>query len=289
MSDDDGGDDATADPDADADVDVTTVAADCEFVDAEVGGRADGVCTITIDRPDARNALDARVREELLSVFGAVPDDDAVRVVVLTGSDEANAFVAGADVTELRERGVVEQREASQPPRVYEAVADCPQPVIARVNGHALGGGCELAQACDVRIARDDAELGQPEIGLGIMPGGGATQRLPRLVGTGQAMKLILSGELVDAGEAADIGLVEEAVPPDELDDRVDELAGRMASHSPVALRRAKEAVKAAANLPLDRGIDHERELFVGLFATADKDEGIDAFLEDREPEWRGR
>ncbi|EJN61039.1 enoyl-CoA hydratase/isomerase family protein [Halogranum rubrum] len=268
---------------------VLDVAADCSLVRVEVGERAEYVATVTIDRPDARNALNDQIREELKAVFDAMADDDAVRVVVLTGADEAKAFVAGADVRELRERGVVEQREASERPRVYEAVADCPKPVIARVNGHALGGGCELAQACDVRIAREDAKLGQPEINLGIIPGGGGTQRLTRLVGPGQAMRLVLSGELIDATEAADIGLVEEAVSPGELDERVDELAGKMASKSPLALQRAKEAVKAASRLDLDAGLDYEKELFVGLFATEDKDEGIDAFFEDRDPEWRGR
>ncbi|SEO87739.1 enoyl-CoA hydratase [Halogranum amylolyticum] len=268
---------------------VRDVAADCELVRVEVGERGDYVATVTIDRPDARNALNGQVREELKAVFGAVADDDSVRVVVLTGADEAKAFVAGADVGELRERGVVEQREASERPRVYEVVADCPKPVVARINGHALGGGCELAQACDVRVAREDAKLGQPEIGLGLIPGGGGTQRLTRLVGPGQAMRLVLSGELVDATEAAEIGLVEEAVAPDVLDERVDDLVGKMASKSPLALQRAKEAVQAASRLDLDAGLDYEKELFVGLFATEDKDEGIDAFFEDRDPEWRGR
>lgn len=264
-------------------------AADCELIDADIGDRASHVATVTIDRPDARNALNGAVREELINVFGAIETDDAVRVVVLTGSDQANAFVAGADIGELRERGVVEQREASQQPRVYETVADCSKPVIARVNGHALGGGCELAQACDIRIARADAKLGQPEITLGLIPGGGGTQRLPRLVGTGEAMKLILSGELIDATEAADIGLVEEAVPPEELDARVDDLAGAIADHSPLALSRAKEAIRAAAEQPLSRGLEYETELFVGLFASEDKNEGIDAFFEERAPEWRGQ
>ena len=259
-----------------------------KFVRASVGDRAEFVATVEIDRPDARNALNATVREELQTVFETIAEDDSVRVVVLTGSDDASAFVAGADVTELRERSAVEQREASEFPRVYETVAECPVPVIARVNGHALGGGCELAQACDVRIAREDAKLGQPETNLGIMPGGGGTQRLPRLVGEGQALKLILSGELIDATEAEQIGLVEEAHPPEELDDRVDDLAGSMAAKSPLAIQRATEAVRAAADRPLDSGLEYERELFVGLFDSHDKNEGIDAFLEDREPEWRG-
>ncbi|SDM83493.1 enoyl-CoA hydratase [Halogranum gelatinilyticum] len=268
---------------------VLDVAAGCDLVRVEIDARAEYVATVTIDRPEARNALNGQIRDELKRVFAAVADDESVRVVVLTGADEAKAFVAGADVKELRERGVVEQREASERPRVYEAVADCPKPVIARVNGHALGGGCELAQACDVRIARADAKLGQPEINLGLIPGGGGTQRLTRLVGPGQAMRLVLSGELVDATEAADIGLVEEAVAPDELDARVDDLARKMASKSPLALQRAKEAVQAASRLDLDAGLDYEKELFVGLFATEDKNEGIDAFFEDRAPEWQGR
>jgi enoyl-CoA hydratase len=209
-------------------------------------------------------------------------------VVVLTGSDESSAFVAGADVGELRERGVVEQREVSRRPRVYEAVADCPVPVVARVNGHALGGGCELAQACDVRYAREDAKLGQPEVGLGIMPGGGGTQRLPRLVGLGRAMELVLTGELLDGTEAAEVGLVDEALPAADLDDAVYDLATSVAAQPPVAVRHATEALRASQRLDLDAGLDHERELFVELFATRDKDEGIDAFLEDREPEWSG-
>jgi len=269
--------------------DVEAVAADCELVRVAVNDRVEGVTTMTIDRPDARNALNAQVRRELKRVVSAVGESDA-RVVVLTGADEAKAFVAGADVGEFRDRSALEQRERSKRPRVYEAVENLPQPVIARVNGHALGGGCELAQACDVRIAHERAKLGQPEINLGIMPGGGGTQRLPRLVGEGQAMRLILSGELVDAAEAREIGLVEEVCPDaDALDEAVYDLADSMAAKSPVALEFAKEAVKTASRTGLDQGIDHEAELFVQLFATRDKNEGIDAFFEDREPEWEGR
>ncbi|QLG63920.1 enoyl-CoA hydratase/isomerase family protein [Halorarum salinum] len=258
---------------------------DCEFVRLDVDG---GVATITLDRPDARNALNAAVRTELKRVAERVSGSD-VRVVVLTGSEEAKAFVAGADVSELRERDTFEQREASRRPRVYEAVADLPQPVVARINGHALGGGCELAMACDVRVAHERAKLGQPEIGLGLIPGGGGTQRLPRLVGEGQAMRLILSGELVDAEEAADIGLVDLACADGEFDDRVDDLAGSIADHSPLALELGKEAIRASGRLGLEDGLDYEANLFAQLFASEDKNEGIDAFLEDREPEWRGR
>jgi enoyl-CoA hydratase len=266
---------------------IEGVAADCETVDAEVGDRGDHVATVTLRRPDARNALNAQLRDELADVIDAVEESD-VRAVVLTGAEEAGAFAAGADVTELRERDALEQREASKRPRVYEHVADCPMPVIARINGHALGGGCELIQACDVRIAHERATIGQPEINLGIMPGGGGTQRLPRLVGEGQAMRLILSGDLIDAEEAEEIGLVDEVRGGEEFDDAVNDLATSMASNSPVALEFAKQSVKAASQMGLADGIDYEAELFAQLFATADKDEGIDAFLEDREPEWRG-
>lgn len=264
------------------------VAAECATVDVAVGDVVEHVATVTLSRPDARNALNAQLRAELKDVLDAIEASD-VRVVVLTGSEESGAFVAGADVKELRERGPIEQREASKRPRVYEYVDDLEQPVIGAINGHALGGGCELAQACDVRIAREDAKLGQPEINLGIMPGGGGTQRLARLVGEGQAMRLILSGEIIDAEEAGDIGLVDEVLAADDFDERVYELAGRMADKSPLALEFAKKAVKASSRMDLEAGIEYEAELFAQLFAAEDKNEGIDAFLEDRDPEWKGK
>jgi enoyl-CoA hydratase len=279
------------------------VAAECETVNVEVGEKVEHVATVTLSRPDARNALNAQLRAELKDVLDAIErssmsnrtqSDDAieasdVRVVVLTGSDESGAFVAGADVTELRERGPLEQREASKRPRVYEYVDDLEQPVIGAINGHALGGGCELAQACDTRIAREGAKLGQPEINLGIMPGGGGTQRLARLVGEGQAMKLILSGELVDAQQARDIGLVDEVHDEESFEDRVYDLAESMAEKSPLALEFAKKAVKASSRMDLEQGIEYEAELFAHLFASEDKNEGIDAFFEDRDPEWQGK
>jgi enoyl-CoA hydratase len=268
---------------------VIDAAEDCDLVDVSVGDRAEYVGTVTLTRPDKRNALNGQLRRELKQVLAAVEADDDVRVVVLTGSDESDAFVAGADVSELRERNAIEQREASKRPRVYEVVDDLEKPVIARINGHCLGGGNELALGCDVRLASTDAKVGQPEINLGIMPGGGATQRLPRLVGEGQAMRLILSGELVDAEEAADIGLVDEVHPPEDLDERVDDLAGKMAAKSPLALELAKDAVKAGSRMDLEAGIEYEAELFALLFSSADKDEGIDAFFEDRDPEWTGK
>lgn len=266
---------------------LESVAADCELVTVTEDDRTEHVATVELCRPDARNALNAQLRSELISVFEAVPESD-VRAIVLTGATESDAFVAGADVGELRERNAIEQREASKRPRVYEYVDDCPMPVVARVNGHALGGGCELMQAADIRIAHEDAKIGQPEINLGIMPGGGGTQRLPRLVGEGHAMRLILTGELIDAEEAAEIGLVDEVHGDETFDDRVYEIAGSIADKSPVALEYAKQSIKAAARTDLEQGIEYEAELFAQLFATDDKNEGIDAFFEDRDPEWKG-
>ena len=266
-------------------VDVETAAADNGTVRAD---REGDVVRVTVDRPDARNAMDAQVRRELKDTLATVEDSDT-RVVVLTGSEASGAFVAGADVTEIRDRTAVQQRRASGRPRVYEAVDDLRQPVVARINGHALGGGCELALACDVRVAREGSAIGQPEITLGLIPGGGATQRLPRLVGEGQAMRLVLSGEPVDATEAEEIGLVESAHPADEFDDAVDDLAATIASRGPLALEFAKTAVKAGSRMSLEAGIEYEAELFAQISATRDADEGIDAFLEDRDPEFGGR
>jgi len=261
---------------------------DYEVLSVTVGEHADRVATVAIERPDARNALNGQVRTELKDAVAAAEADDDMRVLVLTGGEGSGAFVAGADVTEFKDRGVVEQREASKRPRIYETVDDASIPVIARINGHALGGGCELTMACDVRIAKAGSKLGQPEINLGIIPGGGGTQRLPRLVGEGQAMKLILSGELVDAMEANEIGLVDEVHDEADLDERVYNLAESMANKSPLALEFAKNAITASARMGLEEGLDYEAELFTQLFATDDKDEGIDAFLEGRDPEFTG-
>jgi enoyl-CoA hydratase len=263
-------------------------ALDAEYDDIRVERDGNGVATVTIDRPAARNALNGTVREEVSTVLPAIEESD-VRAVVLTGSAECNAFVAGADVSELRERGMLEQRRVSERPRVYEVVAELQMPVVARINGHALGGGLELATACDIRVAQRGAKLGHPEINLGLIPGGGGTQRLPRLVGEGQAMKLVLTGDLIGADEAADIGLVDEVGDPEEFDERVAAITDSIAEQSPVALQYAKESVRAASRMGLSNGIDYEAELFAQLFATEDKDEGIDAFFEDRDADWKGQ
>jgi enoyl-CoA hydratase len=247
-----------------------------------------GVATITIDRQEKRNALNSTVRDELVAALDALRDDEGVRVLVITGAGE-KAFVAGADIGEFAGRTPLEQRATMTGRRVFDEVAAYPRPVIAMINGFCLGGGCELALACDLRIAADSAKLGQPEINLGIIPGGGGTQRLPRVVGTGQAMRLVLSGEIIDAAEALRIGLVDLVHPAAELREKTMELARKIAEKSPVALRMAKSAVRAAAEMPLSAGLAYETELFVTCFASEDKTEGVAAFLEKRPAQFTGR
>jgi enoyl-CoA hydratase len=250
--------------------------------------RDGSVATLTIDRPEKRNALSALVRSEIMAALDQLEQEADTRVVVLTGAGP-KAFVAGADIGEFAQRGAIEQRAAMEGRRVFDVVATFPKPTIASINGVALGGGCELAMACDLRIAARSARLGQPEVNLGILPGGGGTQRLPRLVGMGRAMRMILTGELIDAEQAERIGLVDEVVDDEALADRTRELAQGIARHSPLALRLIKQAVRAAAEMPLAAGLALERELFVTAFSSDDRREGIEAFLEKRTPEFRGR
>jgi enoyl-CoA hydratase len=246
------------------------------------------VATITINRPDKRNALNIKTREEGAAVLDELRADDSVGVVVFTGAGD-KAFVAGADISEFEGRTANMQRQVMLGRSLFTAVDTFPKPIIAMVNGYCLGGGCELALACDIRIASEKASFGQPEINLGIIPGGGGTQRLTRLVGEGKAMELILTGEIIDAKTAFDIGLVNHVVPHDQLEAKTMEIAGRMADKGPIALRLAKEAVKLASRSSLDEGLRREVDLFALCFATEDKDEGVRAFLEKRKPEFKGR
>lgn len=249
---------------------------------------ADRVATLTINRPDKMNALNAAVRGSLLRAFADLARNDDVRVVVLTGVGP-KAFIAGADIGEFEGRAPMDQFRVMSEQTVFDAAEQFPKPVIAALNGFTLGGGCEIALACDIRIASDKARLGQPEVNLGILPGGGGTQRLPRLVGLGTAYKLLFTGELITAEEALRIGLVDEVVPADQLMERVQALAKTIASKSPVALRLIKEAVRASVRSPLDEGLRHERTLFGLAFSSDDKREGVDAFLAKRPPDFKGR
>jgi len=247
----------------------------------------DAVGTITINRPDKRNALDAATHALLLAAFDALRHNDAVRVVVLTGTGKA--FVSGADVKEFQGKSPVDMlRRLLQEPSAIEAADAFPKPLIAMINGYCLGSGNELAMACDIRIASEDAKFGQPEINLGMMPGGGATQRLPRLVGLGKALWLMYSGAILDSSEAMRMGLVDLVVPAKQLKARVMTLATVIASKSPVALAMIKEAARASVRAPLDDGIRHEQSLASVVFASKDMQEGLAAFLEKRQPKFRG-
>jgi enoyl-CoA hydratase len=246
-----------------------------------------GVARLTVNRPDKMNALNGEVRCAFFEALDDLGEDDDVRVIVLTGAGD-RAFVAGADIGEFKDARPVDQYRSMQRGDIYSAVERFRKPVVAMINGDCLGGGCELAMACDIRIASADARLGQPEINLGIIPGGGGTQRLPRLVGEGRAMKMILSGEMIPGDRAGEIGLVDEVVDGEELEERTMELARTIASKSPVALQAAKESIVAARRMPLDEGLKFERAWFGLLFSTDDKEEGVEAFLEKRDPSFTG-
>src|ERR671927_1738663 len=246
------------------------------------------VAIITINRPDKRNALNIKTREEGAAALEELREDDSIGVVVFTGAGD-KAFIAGADIGEFAGRTALRQRAVMLGRSLFTAIDNFPKPVIAMVNGYCLGGGCELALSCDLRIASDKASFGQPEINLGIIPGGGGTQRLTRLIGEGKAMEMILTGDIIDAQTAYSIGLVNQVVPAEQLQAKTMELANRIADKSPIALQLAKEAVKIASRSNLDEGLRREVDLFALCFSTEDKDEGVSAFLEKRKAAFKGR
>ncbi|MFY9608650.1 MAG: enoyl-CoA hydratase-related protein [Blastocatellia bacterium] len=246
------------------------------------------VAILTINRPDKLNALNIATRGDILAAFDQLERDDEVRVVVVTGAGE-KAFIAGADINEFAGMSAIKQRAVMKGRRAFDAVEDFPKPVIAMINGFALGGGCELAMACDIRIASTKAKLGQPEIKLGIIPGGGGTQRMAHLIGEGKAMELILTGDMISAEEAKQIGLVNHLFAPEELEAKTMELANRIAELSPVALAMAKASVKNAARMNLREGLDSEVDLFALCFSSEDKEEGVRAFIEKRKADFKGR
>jgi enoyl-CoA hydratase/carnithine racemase len=253
-----------------------------------VDRRDDHVAVVTLNRPDKLNALNSEVRSLLKDAFAELATDDAVRVVVIHGAGD-KAFVAGADIAEFAARTPEEQRAVYDQPRIYEVVGDFPKPVIAAIHGFCIGGGSELALACDIRVADRTARLSQAEVRIGLIPGGGGTQRFARQVGRGQAMLISCTGDFVEAEEAHRMGWVEVLVDDGEHLAKALDLAGRMARWSPVSLRLAKQAVNAAFEMPLKEGMALEKELFLEAFASEDGREGVTAFMEKRKPVFKGR
>jgi len=249
----------------------------------------DHIAYITVNRPKVLNALNAATMEDLRRAFTLAKGDSDVRVVILTGAGE-KAFVAGADIAELGKQAPVQAKEYTHRGQaVLDLMENLGKPVIACVNGFALGGGCELALACTMRIASENAKLGQPEVKLGVIPGYGGTQRLPRLVGKGQAMQLVLTGEMISAQEALRIGLVNEVVAAAELIPRAEAIAKKIIANAPLAVQYAMEAVNHGMEMPLKEGLYLEATLFGVVCATDDKNEGTTAFLEKRAANFKGK
>ncbi|HVP39613.1 MAG TPA: enoyl-CoA hydratase-related protein [Candidatus Saccharimonadales bacterium] len=251
--------------------------------------RADGIATITVNRPDKLNALDHATLEELRAAFAEVARDPAVGVVILTGAG-AKSFVAGADIGELSRLDVLGAREFSRHGQaVLDQVERCPKPVLAAVNGFALGGGCELAMAAHVRLASANARFGQPEVNLGVIPGFGGTQRLARLVGPGRALAMVLTGDALTAEEAFQAGLVQKVLPTvEELREEARKVARTILARGPLAVHLALQAVQRGLEMPLAQGLQYESEVFALGFASADAREGLAAFLDKRRPEFKG-
>ncbi|SIQ25988.1 2,3-dehydroadipyl-CoA hydratase PaaF [Marinobacterium stanieri] len=257
-----------------------------EYQDILVSDISSGVLTITLNRPEAYNALRTQLLSEVAEVLDQAAQNDDVRAVVITGNEKV--FAAGADIKEMAALDAV---GVLNDPRVlhWRRIAQFSKPLIAAVNGFALGGGCELVMHADIVIAGDNAQFGQPEINLGIIPGAGGTQRLLRTVGKSMAMQLVLSGEFISAAQARDFGLVSEVTIPERSLERATELAHKIATKPPIAVRQAKEVLLKAYETTLDSGLSLERKAFTLLAATEDRNEGIAAFMEKRKPNFTGK
>ena len=251
--------------------------------------KKDAIAYVTVNRPTVLNALNGATIEDLRKAFHELKHDASIRVVILTGAGE-KAFVAGADIGELAQSDPVSGKElAHRGQNVLNLIENLGKPVIACINGFALGGGCELAQACTLRLASDNARLGQPEVKLGIIPGYGGTQRLPRLVGKGLAMQMVLTGEMITAQEAHRIGLVNEVTSAAELIPRAEAIAAKIIANAPLAVQYTMEAVNKGMEMPLADGLFLEAALFGLCCATEDKTEGTSAFLEKRGAAFKGK
>jgi enoyl-CoA hydratase/carnithine racemase len=247
---------------------------------------AEGVGLIRINRPEARNALNLEVRKLIGHYLTEMTDDDSVRCIVLTGNDKA--FAAGADIKEMANAGTIDMLLRGTQ-KMWRTIYACPKPVIAAVSGFALGGGCELAMTCDIIIAGESAKFGQPEVKIGIIPGGGGTQRLPRTVGKYKAMRYVLTGDLFGAKEANEMGLVSEVVPDAEVEKRAIAMAAQIAELAPLAIQQTKESVIRGMDASLETGLTLETRTLQMLFASKDQKEGMAAFIEKRKPKFEGR
>ncbi len=245
------------------------------------------IAILTINRPEKLNALNHQVHSEGIAALNNLRKDDSIRVVVITGAGE-KSFIAGADISEFEGQTPVTQRDLFHEKTFFNSLEQFPKPVIAMVNGFCLGGGNELALACDLRICSENARFAQPEINLGIMCGGGGTQRLTNLIGEGRSMEMVLTGDMIDAATAERFGLVNHVYPADQLEAETLKLAEKIAEKAPIALQLSKEAVKFASRSNLDEGLRREVDLFAICFSTEDKKEGVSAFLEKRKPEFKG-
>jgi enoyl-CoA hydratase len=246
------------------------------------------VAVITINRPDKLNSLNSQVHADGVAALDELKRDDEVRVVVITGAGP-KSFIAGADISEFAGQTPVSQRGTFQERSLFNSLDSFPKPVIAMINGFCLGGGNELALACDLRVCSENARFSQPEINLGIICGGGGTQRLTRLIGEGRAMEMVLTGDMIDAQTALKFGLVNYVFTAEELEAKTMEFAGKIAEKAPIALQMSKEAVKFASRSNLDEGLRREVDLFALCFSTEDKTEGVSAFLEKRKPVFKGK
>lgn len=247
---------------------------------------AEGVGLIRINRPEARNALNLEVRRLIGRYLTEMSDDESIRCIVLTGNDKA--FAAGADIKEMADAGTIDMLLRGTQ-KMWRTIYACPKPVIAAVSGFALGGGCELAMTCDIIIAGESAKFGQPEVKIGIIPGGGGTQRFPRTVGKYKAMRYVLTGDLFGAKEADAMGLVSEIVPDAEVEKRAIAMAVQIAELAPLAIQQTKESVIRGMDASLETGLTLETRTLQMLFASKDQKEGMAAFIEKRKPKFEGR
>jgi enoyl-CoA hydratase len=245
---------------------------------------------ITINRPEVRNALNKEARREIRIAVEDIKNDKDVRVLVITGAG-GKAFMAGMDITQLEKMSPVDIEEfvSTLGQRLYQDIEGLNIPVIAMINGYCLAGGCELAMSCDIRIASDRAKFGQPEINIGFIPGAGATQRMPRLIGWGRAKELLYTGRMIDSAEAERIGLVDRVVPHEKLEETVDQIAAAIVSKSSIIIKYMKQAVNRTMYTDLDAGLVYEKAQWALCFATEDHNEGINAFINKRTPQFKGK